>query len=481
MRTRYLGDASGSTVNSMAVLRWLSVGSILLVAASAYAFNSDEHERLANRAFAIALDMSGVSCKESAPKEKPFDSVCELSPERPNASISYGQIDARVDFMLSPEELFVQIGKSNSYPSNSAELNPSIVGPYSISSKDLLRSSHNNEAHFQGYALFNLHDWHNRARWLAADQHNLFAALVANAVSDHFLNDFFAPGHIVTPRYNFSDPFALAMHDYYNKIGAHFYVNDWTALEVILDYIDAQESKPGGSQYGIKLETIRALREHHDAIYLQGDGRLKDEPDEELFITLIEVASVREVLDCFQSASGCSTNHFSEYLWTPATLDVNAHLPIKAPEAGMHFGKYGSVYGQHEEVATPQLYYPVLGLSGGEETIFVDKGQYRFSVALETIPFGWPGSPDYLRHPYDATKPDSNKPVFGINLGPALGFYYSQASDYHVLGPSFRFVADFPLNDMQISPIIVTWTMSSVAIMAGDRHMASGGILDSAL
>lgn len=440
----------------------LVVTMLLILQQTAMGFNSNEHERMGDRALQIALEMKGIDCGTVENQgDSQYIAACSLIPKQAQKVLTnnptevfdrestYGFIDREVDFMLAPEELFVHIGDDIAYPRNASELNPSLIGLYAKRETEYLRSSHNNEAHFQGYALFNQFDWHRRARQLASERQNLYAALVANAISDHYLQDSFAPGHIITPRYNFEDEFALGMHDKYNKKGNAFTIDHWDELEPILEFIkhfSAKDESERQSMFGFKREAVLNLDEHHSEVWLQGDGFLGNRPEEELLITLVEVVSITEVLSCFQSPESCAaSNRFSTYTWHPTTA-APGEVPAP-PRAGIYFGT--------QNPSSYQLFEPVIGVSIGEDTVLIGNGQDRATLSIETVPFGLPGAPDLVRFPHKSGSIDSDKPYTSywanLNIGPAFGWTYSIGSQYRVSGPTSRLIVAFPLEDIELS------------------------------
>ena len=440
------------------------LGTLLFMHQPASAFNSDEHERMGDRALRIALAYNGIDCDHFTQADAPgYAAACSLLPstgnksasnaptEKPDRESTYGFLDREVDFMLSPEELFVHVGDSIGYPRDASELNPSLIGRFAKRETEYLRSSHNNEAHFQGYALFNQFDWHQRARRIALERQNLYAALIANAVSDHYLQDSFAPGHIVTPRYNFEDEFALGMHDKYNKTGNDFVIEHWAELAPVLEFIKNSPDIAESRQHpacDFSVSTINDLEQNHSHVWLKGDGFLCNNPREELFITLVEVVSITEVLKCYKSEATCQeeqSNRFASYTWHTTTVEQgNRPTP---PVAGNYFGKQIST--------TYQLFEPVIGVSAGEDTIFIGNGQNRTTFSVETVPFGLPGSPDLVRFPHKSGDANSDRPASSywanLNMGPAVGWTYSVGSQFRVSGPTTRFIVAFPLEDMELS------------------------------
>jgi hypothetical protein len=442
----------------------LMICASLLVHQRAAAFNSAEHEQMGNRALRIALDINGINCDQfKEPDTSAYAAACSLLPKKtlkssstaptqePDRESTYGFIDREVDFMLSPEEILVHVGDDIGYPHNVSELNPSLIGRYAKRETEYLRSSHNNEAHFQGYALFNQFDWHRRAREIASERQNLYAALIANAISDHYLQDSFAPGHMVTPRYNFEDEFALGMHDKYNKVGDDFEIEHWAELLPILEFIKKATVVEDANQvnaYGFPASAITQLERNHQRIRLQGDGYLTSNPNEELLITLIEVVSITEVIQCFQSVEECHNdlqNRFSSYTWHTTTVALGAQPT--PPASGIYFGK--------QSVSSFRLFEPVIGVSIGEDTVFLGTGRNRATFSIETVPFGLPGSPDMARFAHMPGDTNSDRPASNywgnLNIGPAIGWTYSVGSQFRVSGPTTRIIVGFPLEDMEFS------------------------------
>ncbi|MFZ6770750.1 hypothetical protein ACO0LM_27145 [Undibacterium sp. Di26W] len=90
------------------------------------------------------------------------------------------------------------------------------------------RSGHVNHSHFQAELIVAQSSNHMLALMLRTSQNNLFGALTANAISDHYLHDSFSPGHITTWRSRLTDLAANSFHDHTNRQGLDITVNTKT-------------------------------------------------------------------------------------------------------------------------------------------------------------------------------------------------------------------------------------------------------------
>lgn len=196
------------------------------------AFENFEHKAIGNIAFAFAkyLTPSCIGKDTSDPACKYLDVPAS------DKKLTYGDIAQCVDRFLTPEKLIARLRYEINKPLGEKEKQDSSAFPNSLYREESKcksdglnqQAAHNNHAHFQEELLVSLATYHSLAMMIARNnpQENLGRALVVNAIADHYLHDFFAPGHIVTRRNELTDTVALAMHDYRNERGAMFYVND---------------------------------------------------------------------------------------------------------------------------------------------------------------------------------------------------------------------------------------------------------------
>lgn len=164
-----------------------------------------------------------------------------------DSTLTYGDVTMCVDYFLTPEKLMAgsetslwyptedaQVNSLNHlrqrqlYPTRREDLNLSITKRCDDSYWNLegARSSHVNHTHFQSELLISQRSQHLLALSLHAIECNRMAALTANAISDHYLQDSFAPGHITTWRSRLTDLAANAYHDARNRKGLSVIVDE---------------------------------------------------------------------------------------------------------------------------------------------------------------------------------------------------------------------------------------------------------------
>ncbi len=205
----------------------LAAAAALAVTCDAGAFESFEHHAMANLALdaAIAYERQVAQGPEGVAARRASVALPAMQALRDKDH--YGQIAACVDYFLYPEKMLAFAWKPeagsdrdgipvrDSFPLKALE-------DQCRQGASFLQASHSNHAHFQQDLLISVRVWHAMAIGVARDEENLFGALFINAMADHYLQDFFAPGHIVTPRDIKTDVPATAMHDKANIDGALF-------------------------------------------------------------------------------------------------------------------------------------------------------------------------------------------------------------------------------------------------------------------
>lgn len=206
----------------------------------------------------------------------PAKSPIPPSENSPPAPLSYGDFVKFVDFVDDPTKLLrpnlseqdvdkrgdsVSTGCSFGWKQSESErqrfdgwICGSPVGEEDLDKSYLVRiekratgklqALHTNTSHFQDHLVYSIWSWHRNAReeaFLAGRdslragdagiergpvemraRHSLYLALLDSAVASHFIEDSFAPGHIVAPRDGFPDYSASTIHDRYNNTGAFF-------------------------------------------------------------------------------------------------------------------------------------------------------------------------------------------------------------------------------------------------------------------
>ena len=237
-----------------------------LLAGEAHAFDSGEHCTVANLALRVALDYTTSRVRDASVHERlermraiMDPSSDECFPEswyRPSdANFSYGKVAALVDYVGNPADLFLRYGSEPQAITGPGDLNAAYFGPHTRLFGRFSIATHNNVEHFQGLLLSSFKAWHDSALAAADRDGGLFDALARSAIADHYLQDFFAPGHMITPRDGLPDVIALSWHDHYNKLGIPVVVRNVAALSPIISFIDSN-TRNGHSDYDADFGNI---------------------------------------------------------------------------------------------------------------------------------------------------------------------------------------------------------------------------------
>jgi hypothetical protein len=334
----------------------------------------------------------------------------------------------------------------------------------------------------KGYAylfpISTLFDYSSRsAVFIAAKDDNLFGALLLNAFSDHFLEDYFAPGHIITPRERLHDVASLGIHDNYNSQGARFRVENWHELEPLIGGFNHHSlTELRGAAEALSADMTKEPRE----ITLYGDNTLKRDSKQRALMVLVVARSILDVVTSFEN--GEIINNFERFTWKSRTasgtktmrmLGITFKVPVVIqPIAMIKYGQY--VYGELQDVSNRgkaadavstngltlsdnvnerlKNYYPVavfspiLGLTVDYQT-FMRSGSTnsRGIATAEILPLGTPPPGNYLRTA-------NGRPVYkGWQWGAIFGYSFLQAQNYSGHGPSARIAFPLPDVDTQVS------------------------------
>lgn len=260
------------------LIRWIFFILISAFSNTINAFESIEHKQLGDLAYHIAIKVyceenSGDKvCSKDVQANWFYDPIGMVVEEKIHPPVSYGDIVMCVDYFLTPEKLLA--GRENSlirhahtddgkHPRH-GELFPEDITDLkfnywercspAITNFEGARAGHVNHTHFQAELLTAQRTDHMLALMLRASDDNPFGALVANAISDHYLQDSFAPGHITTWRARLTDIAANAYHDRNNREGWPIRLDGKALVSV--------SAIPGGKR-GVNLvdKTLLLLRE----------------------------------------------------------------------------------------------------------------------------------------------------------------------------------------------------------------------------
>jgi hypothetical protein len=253
---------------------WIAAA-LFLLAQVAAAFDGPEHERLSNTALRAAIDVV-----QSEKIDRELLLKFASSPDQ-----SFGRITAAADWFSTPYDDLLD-------PDTSVR---NIEARLKIwNGPKRLWAKHRNVDHFQELALG---EWraHHETALDRARGGNLIAALQAEAVGLHYLQDFFAAGHAVTARTGMHDVAAGALHDQFNQDGLPFKQEEPIGQKQLAWLADERNS----------AHVSEAVRDAAKSVTpnprFYGDGALDagKAREQELFITTISAVSVTEVFEAY--------------------------------------------------------------------------------------------------------------------------------------------------------------------------------------
>jgi hypothetical protein len=497
---------------------------LMFVSTSVPAFEGDEHNDISNLAFKIALD---YNCPEEATTKSTNNRNCQAvraasaSLTNKQEEFSYGRINELVDYMHYPEQIFEHYNYDIEYPSSNIAESPKHLNEHALSIRedqlnklalfDYLSASSHNERHFQDALMQTMHYLHKSAV-IDAQKGHIYNALVKNSLSDHYLNDFFAPGHITTARENSHDTVALAMHDRANKAGSCFLIDNdyWNELKPILSFIKTAThksvinrnsekeidtivanlkecdrkiseadnfkqilTKKGANSREFQQSIIDFLAENHKTIYLQGDGHLHQNPVQQLFMILVQVKSISEVMQAYLHCDNgrgtqCNDTYLTNYRWKGSyDSESKDGTGVVPPEAKTEFGRYNITYNSDDEnenetvsvfLDRPKFAYPTIADNaflisiGGQTPVSQESSRFQTQFELFPLQIGTSNQFDSLR---DMTihRPSTDC-IFWCNLGLAYGLSYINDDYFEASGIQLRVIKAYPKISTLLSAIV---------------------------
>lgn len=454
-------------------MEWCLFGSVvvlILSSAPVFALSGKEHISIAND----GLRLAHAYAKEKAIlSEAELRSLETLLPENACPNESYGDFVSAVDYVLNPVELFEQYGQIQCLPGSIREIaNRPRAGRWT-KLLNHLRAAHNNEVHFGAEALNSFWAWHAAVvdsaarRGCTVDGDEALVGLaIANAVSEHYLEDLFAPGHVAAFRDTMHDIGAALIHDRYNSRGAMFHLNEEVVRRDLLSILgedDRHLDEVRSLKPAARKAAVDALRER-SGIYIFGDngvdwsferkGGIVRNGAQRLLQTLLAARSMLDVL--YSYAGKAPANSFKTVHWEPQR---EVH-PGDVANRRLRLGRWKFPYGEYEEdwgiegkgrfFGEYVLYHGLaLGISAEGEGFLegVDEGGFRKAYRLEVLPgFLAPGrsiEQDDMR----VYRTKNNQ----IALVP--GYEYVDGNHHHGHGPTLRVVVSIPKIDLMLSAI----------------------------
>ena len=337
---------------------WTVLALIAVGPNAADAFEYTEHKDVSNEGFRRAREYVEANYAKLA-------AACCLAELRAFAGESpfsaknytFGDLVALVDYVSDPNDFLYRRGFD---PLNGSVglnfLNEPFLRRLSKDTFRALHSAHNDRNHFQDGALSTFWTWHRVAMLTASPEGggDLKLALVYSAFSLHFLEDFFAPGHVRTPRASLHDAAAMNIHDRFNGRGQCFKVQQDRLSEIAPPFLDRRT-----------YDELQAT----GFLFLMGDGRLARPTarnrSQATFLAALVGRAIADVIESYLaglSPSVHATNHFNDWKWGPyeisdvslgttcsgeqpstALFDWLGIARTLSPEACIHFGCYDRV------------------------------------------------------------------------------------------------------------------------------------------
>lgn len=336
----------------------------LLMPWKAFSFEGWEHETVSAMSLVVASNYVALSRGQEGRMDdrwKIFQSttgefVGEILRGGKPSGVNYGIIAKLVDYMRDPYSMMHRSQTGSGWPTNAESCNLAYLETLSHDSASYIGASHANYDHFQGRALFSFWFWHKQAV-SAAQTGNLWGALMLSAYANHFLEDSFAPGHLLAPRDdNAHDIYTLMLHDYYNKRGLTYCVQapDQLAdiarsMQLLVKTAPLSVKAHGKGSAAIELTLTSAAANafasslSNQAVQFQcfGDSRIKQNPQQ---LPLVVTFCARAISDVLESYLDLKTvNSFEKYRWECKFFPMKHKPRIEALDFELSFGRLTSV------------------------------------------------------------------------------------------------------------------------------------------
>ena len=517
---------------------------VLLAAltSNSHAFDGMEHERISDSAMLLAVsywashhnnvDLAGPDslCDYLARRFSPKSIVTlvrhcpDLSKESESnnstdsnkvrelpEAVTYGGVVRLVDELSYPTQIFVREGGAGAGDSGDPEgAYPRSDQFFAQSYSDLNHQYHrkrevrrkfrrtnavlegyralsNNQLHFQNDLLQQMRRLRRDA--LNTVDQETYYALITNALSDHFLQDYLAPGHILWPRNYSHDSVATSVHDGTNQKGTWFEVDstNWKdRLEPLAKYLKSLPTtsteyvklsdywmkrregatfrcgyeKTVGKTGGSPAQGLHCLQEAMKSdgyIYVYGDGLVSKSPAQQMLMVLVQAERIVELL---RVLDGCEPRDYANFSYT-SSYDTDVEKKLVVPCTGLEFGDYRfgrqKECNQDEKKADEVFEGTASGvflLGGGGQAPFQDEGSSRVQFSLEYLPLGFMANHRWLRNAA-IHKPPGNCGTFSpCNSGFVFGIDYIGDDAFNAKGVGARFIKAIPAINFQVSPYV---------------------------
>lgn len=465
------------------------------ICGSANAFGAWEHETISQSSLLVASNHASITFADQTNASERLRIMREIvstfyegipEPVEPGKTnlpmVTYGEIAKLVDYMKDSYELLHQPQSRVNLPTDAKTSNLRYVRSLLKESQfvSLVNATHEDYNHFQGRGLDAFFCYHKLAV-IAAAETNLWGALLLSAYASHFLEDAFAPGHLLTPRdINSHDLDSALLHDYYNEHGLIYSVErpqDLSQFAATAQALLATTSRQWPSQDGktkhiLNLATNgtdtffdRLRNDSRVEVFCRGDGKLASTDQEAALLLMYCSRAIADVLESY--VRGTATNSFPDYIWdrriVRGTEEIEMQLPFgqltcisdtkATPAIGVDSrsntaprgDQSGTNYHVQESLITPVYRNPGIIPSIGFESVSdFDGSHVRSLLEIEGLLAG--GRLDLSGNPQQS----ANRRLPGI-WGLTLGYSAVVGSDVDAQGAFCRGIWAIPPLNMQIS------------------------------
>jgi hypothetical protein len=285
----------------------LSIFLLPMIPGQSYGVSSEEHVLISKNAFLVSLTYAEKNHLISKADEESLRSCFAQ-----NDDMNYGNLTKIVDDATDPSKFIKLYGPDVDIHGVNCPKAKALLKTLHVTWINSIMASKYNEDHFQGKTLTKFKEFNDLAQ-LYALKGNLAWALVLSAFAAHYLEDFFAPGHVLTPRTEVNNISARALHDTLNKEGAEISITSNAELTEYLDIIKEMKQMNGDSEPGLKA--LSALNGEYMTIF--GDSLMKNSPGQKELMIAEVAKTITAVFKAYKTHT--LTTFDSDYVVTIRT------------------------------------------------------------------------------------------------------------------------------------------------------------------
>lgn len=518
----------------------------------AHAFSGWEHETMSQVSLLVAsnyacgsVGASSNATQRMAIMRETIGTFYQGLPEapeggkHPSPSITYGEISLLADYMKDTYDMLHLPQSRVNLPTDARTSNLPYLRSLLHSGSgvvSLASASHEAYSHFQGRAM-DAFCVHHKLAIIAAAEHNLWGALMLSAYANHFLQDTFASGHILTPRdANAHDLDVALLHDDFNNQGLNYVIEAPRQLTQVADTARAfirtttkhWPSQDGKPRHVLSLEDdamdnlcARLASESRIDVFCRGDDKLTVSNLQPAVLMVYCSRAIADVLETY--VSGSPVNSFPDYVWDRRSLPhgiqlIDLRLPYgeltcsnrapdsriaKAADRLMPENASEISYNVVTSLTKPIYRNPGLGISVGFESVSgFQESHVRGLLEVEGLIIG--GRHDITRDADQFKKPNLIGSLWSRNWGLTVGYSGVLGGDDAGQGAFGRLIWPIPQLNLQISLQVgakytwgrgmdgfrdfemlrVDWGLHVLTVFVGighDYHSTPGAGLDSGL